>query len=93
MPWKMTSRGRVGFLQRDCYVHLYCILRQLNRGPFSRLQVRACEPCCDTRRQSAIEENEPLPEPEEPPANLDSSNLFKCFFREQARLAFPNRGN
>ena len=37
---------------------------------------------------------EPLPEPEEPrPANLDPSDLFEFCFREQARLAFPNRGN
>ena len=23
----------------------------------------------------------------------NTSDLFECFFREQARLAFPNRGN
>ena len=40
------------------------------------------------------EEEEPLPEPEEPrPTNLDPSNLFEVFFGEQARLAFLNRGN
>ena len=30
--WKMTPRGRVGYLQRDCYFHLYCIPRQTRAG-------------------------------------------------------------
>ena len=32
VPWTLTSGGRFGYLQRDCYAQLYCIPRRTRAG-------------------------------------------------------------
>ena len=43
MPWTFTPRGRVGYLQRDCYAQLYSIPRQTRAGILNaQLGSKAC---------------------------------------------------